>query len=125
MAKLHDILGYAAFGIIIMWLIGWTVLNSALSYFVGFSIASFIHIHVPLWLMLTTAFILILASGFVKYREDNTPVDLPNVDEKYNPEEDSSNSRSKIDQRYINNGVLPRVSSQSVDNKEEEPYTID
>lgn len=118
MEKLHNILGYAAFGIIIMWLIGWTVLNSALSYFVGFSIASFIHINVPLWLMLTTAFILILASGFVKYREDNISVDLPNIDEQYSSDSDSLQGEKESDKKsYIKNGVLYHDTSvTSVDN---------
>ena len=91
--KLHEILGYAAVGIMFMWLLGWNILNGLMKYFIGFSLAPYIHI--PLWLMLVTAFVLILAAGFAKYRYDNKPATPPI--------EQISNSESNANQHLPNN----------------------
>ena len=111
--KLHEILGYAAIGIMFMWLLGWNVLNALMKYFIGFSLAPYIHI--PLWLMLVTTFVLILAAGFAKYRYDNKPYSIP-IEQNNESNESQALTDTANTRRTITDGILSRPSNSNTPN---------
>ena len=70
--KLHDILGYTAFGLIFMWLMGWSILGALVSWQFGISITAYIAIPsaIGLPLFIVTLFLLVIGAGIAKYLDD-------------------------------------------------------
>jgi hypothetical protein len=107
--KVHEILAYAAFTLIVMWLIGWNILNAIMSTMIGFSLAGYIQ--VPFWLMLTTFFVIVIASCFTKHLYDKN-IDLydPNL---IGPQDNTVPTRQETDAphtpRRIRGGVLEKT----------------
>jgi hypothetical protein len=106
--KVHEILAYAAFTLIVMWLIGWNILNAIMSTMIGFSLAGYIQ--VPFWLMLTTFFVIVIASCFTKHLYDKN-IDL--YDHNHiGPQNDTVTNRQHTNAqnppRRIRGGVLER-----------------
>ncbi|MEE3003605.1 MAG: hypothetical protein VX335_04560 [Pseudomonadota bacterium] len=107
--KLHDILGYTAFGLIFMWLMGWSILGALVSWQFGISITSYIAIPsaVSLPLFIVTLFLLIFAAGFAKYLDNKNghaiskPIHHPeNGTDQIIPQSD--NNKNIINQSHIN-----------------------
>ena len=110
--KVHEILAYAAFTLIVMWLIGWNILNAIMSTMIGFSLAGYIQ--VPFWLMLTTFFVIVIASCFTKHLYDkNIDLDDPNlIGSQNNTVPTQQDTNAPHNPRRIRAGVLERSNRQ-------------